>query len=166
MHWLIKRRSSEKGASAPFLNEQRTGCRAVYRLRVLMLLALLTACDQVAEHKPDSVESAPSQQVVDEAVSDAVVAVEEDNNKEKDNDNVVVVQPWVLDLAVPPLAPDEVEHLSPAPKVDIGNVFSQSESQPAVSVSAEPLLNIEKAGNGKEKVMLDGAKMTVEKPIR
>lgn len=136
----------------------------MYRLYALMLVSLLAACDPVPEHKADSTDSEVSQQVVDETVSarvdaDTVIVID-------DVDEIVADQPLLLDITVPPPAHGEIEYLPAAPKADIGNVFVRPENKSSVNVSGEPLLNIEKAENGKEKVVIDGAKMTIEKAIR
>ena len=132
------------------------------RCVMLLLCAGLLACEKPNE--PDAIPlpmpetAVPSMDGVDEDVS----LTEEADAASPDD-----IQPTLdLDLTVPPPAHDDVEPLKAAPKADIGNVFEKPEKNRPVNVSGEVFLTEEITDNGKAKTTVDGAQVTVEKPIR
>lgn len=125
------------------------------RCVILLLCGGLLACEKPNE--PDAIPL-PMPETVAPAVDDVSAA---------DTAVPAASQPVLdLDLTLPPPADDDIERLDDVPKADIGNVFEKPEKSRPVNVKGEVFLTEEITDKGKAKPVVDGAQVTIEKPVR
>jgi len=135
-------------------------------LLLLSVACLLAGCERPSQSAGD-MESAPDATVMPQPADEGgAVASDAIDEVPVVTEAETTAGPLVLDLTVPPLAHDEVEPLPHDPKADIGNVFEKNDKPKPVNVSGEVMLREEFDKNGKPKTVVDGAQVTVEKPIR